>query len=89
MNFAKSNILILEYDYSFYICCKETVHLLYRCYPELYESCIDDCPNEYTDPESVNCLDFFLYEYEDLRENCESVIFSYLLKILVKIKKNE
>ena len=87
MNFSKSNILILEYVDSFYICCKETVQFLYRCYPELYESCIDECPNEYTDPESVNCFDLFLYGYEDLCENCESVIFSYLLKILIKIKK--
>ena len=82
MDCSKSNILILEYGDSFYISCKETVQFLYHCYPELYKSCIDECLNEYSDPELVNCLDLFLYGYEDICENCESVIFSYLLRIL-------
>ena len=83
VDFSKSNILIHEYGDSFYISCKETVQFLYHCYPELYKSCIDECLNEYSDPESINCLDLFLYGYEDICENCESVIFSYLLRILI------
>ena len=59
VDFSKSNILILEYGDSFYICSKETVQFLYHCYPELYKSCIDECLNEYSDPELVNCLDLF------------------------------
>ena len=85
MNFLKSNILILEHVDSFYIYCKETVQFLTQYYPDFYEKCMEHCPHENPDPESVNCLDLCEFGFEDLCLSCQEVTISYLLKCLIKI----
>ena len=85
--FLKKDFLILERFESIYVCCKDTIHFCCKYYPELYETCLDDCPNEYTDMTSINCLDVMEYGFEDICSHCESIIFNYFFKILIEIKK--
>ena len=44
--FLKKDFLILERFESIYVCCKDTIHFCCKYYSELYETCLDDCPNE-------------------------------------------
>ena len=87
MNFLKSNILILERIDSFYICCKDNIQFMISYYPDFYKKCMEHCPNEYPDPESVNCLDLCEFGFEDFCVSCQEVTIFYFLKILLKIEK--
>ena len=83
----KCNFLILEHAESFYVCCKDTIHFCYTYYPELYETCMENCPYEYTDMASVNCLDLRIYGFEDICSNCDALFLKYFLEVLFKIEK--
>ena len=83
----KKDFLILERNESNYVCCKDTIEFCCRYYPELYETCLDDCAYEYTGMCSVNCLDLLEYGSEDICLNCETTIFNFFLKVLIKIEK--
>ena len=87
MNFLKSNILILERIDSFYICCKDNIQFMISYYPDFYKKCMEHCPNEYPDPESVNCFDLCEFGFEDFCVSCQEVTIFYFLKILLKIEK--
>ena len=83
----KKDFLILKENESNYICCKDTIQFCCRYYPELYETCLDDRPHEYTDMCSVNCLDLLEYGFEVICLNCERIIFNFFLRVLIKIEK--
>ena len=80
----RPNIFLFDADATYYICCKETIEFLVEYYPEFYEKCLD-CPHEYPDPESCNCLNLCKFGYEDFCLSCQEVTISYLLKCLIKI----
>ena len=61
----RPNILLILVDSTYYICCKETIQFLIQYYPDFYEKCMEHCPREYPDPESVNCLDLCEFGFED------------------------
>ena len=48
---------------------------------------MDDCPNEYADTTSINCLDLFVYGFEDICSNCENILLTYFLRFLEIAKK--
>ena len=69
----RPNILLILVDNTYYICCKETIQFLIQCYPDFYEKCMEHCPREYPDPESVNCLDLYQFGFEDFYFSCQKV----------------
>ena len=79
------NILTFLVDTTYYICCKETIKFLIEYYPDFYEKCMEHCPREYPDPESVNCLDLCEFGFEDFCFSCQKITISFLLKCLIKI----
>ena len=80
----RQNILIfLVVTYS--ICCKETIDFLIQYYPDFYEKCMEQCPKEYSDPESCNCLDLCEFGYEEFWFFCRKITITFLSKCLVKI----
>ena len=81
----RPNILLILVDSTYYICCKETIQFLIQYYPDFYEKCMEHCPREYPDPESVNCLDLCEFGFEDCYFSCQKKIFFFLLKCLIKI----
>ena len=81
----RPNILLILVESTYYICCKETIQFLIQYYPDFCEKCLEHCPREYPDPESVNCLDLCEFGFEDLCLSCQEVTVSYLLKCLIKI----
>ena len=54
-------------------------------YPEFYEKCMEQCPKEYPDPESCNCLDLCEMGFEDFCVSSEKISISFLLKCLMKL----
>ena len=85
--FLKKDFLILERFESIYVCCKDTISFCCKYYPEFYETCLDDCPNQYADMHSINCLDIMEYGFEDICLNCEMIILNFFSKVLIKIEK--
>ena len=81
----RSNILLILVDSTYYICCKETIQFLIQYYPDFYEKCMEHCPREYPDPESVNCLDLCEFGFEDFCFSCQKITISFLLMCLIKI----
>ena len=85
--FLKKNFIWYKHNDVNYVCCKDMIHFLYNCYPEVYETCMDDCPNAYADTTSINCLDLFVYGFEDICSNCENILLTYFLRFLEIVKK--
>ena len=81
----RPNISLILVDRTYCICCKETIQFLIQYYPDFYEKCLEHCPREYPDPESVKCLDLCEFGFEDFCLSCQEVTISYLLKCLIKI----
>ena len=81
----RPNILLILVDSTYYICCKETIQFLIQYYPDFYEKCMEHCPREYPDPESVNCLDLCEFGFEDFCFSCQKITISFLLKCLIKM----
>ena len=83
--FMRPNILLFLIDSTYYICCTETIQFLIQYYPDFYEKCLEHCPHEYPDPESVNCLDLCEFGFQDFCFSCQKITISFLLKCLIKI----
>ena len=81
----RPNVLLILFYNTYFICCKETIQFLIQYYPDFYEKCLEHCPREYPDHESVNCLDLCEFGFEDLCLSCQEVTISYLLNCLIKI----
>ena len=81
----RPNILLILVDSTYYICCKETIHFLIQYYPDFYEKCVEHCPREYPDPESVNCSDLCEFGFQDFCFSCQKITISFLLMCLIKI----
>ena len=79
MKFLSSNYLILEYDRSIYISCKDSIDFYFE-----YNKDCDTCSNP-TEP--VSCLDLICYGFEDVCSKCEKIILNYFSDHLSKIEK--
>ena len=82
--FLSVNFLIIEYDGSFYLCCKDSIEFYYDCckkQSDIYETCSSDLT------ELISCLDLICYGFEDLCPKCEKFILKYFLEHLTKIEK--
>ena len=79
IKFLSVNYLILEYDRSFYISCKDSIDF----YSE-YNKDSDSC---YSSTEPISCLDLICYGFEDVCSKCEKIILNYFSDHLSKIEK--
>ena len=87
MVFSKKKFIWYKHNDVNYVCCKDMIHFLYNCYPEVYENCMDVCSIEYADTTSINCLDLFLYGFEAICSKCEKILLTYFLEFLEIVKK--
>ena len=79
MRFLSVNYLIIEYDGSFYISCKDAIEF-YSEYNKQSDTCSD-----ITEP--ISCLDLISYGFEDVCSKCEKSILKFFLGHLSKIEK--
>ena len=79
MKFLGVNYLILEYDMSFYISCKDSI--------EFYSEYNKDCDTCFNSTEPISCLDLICYGFEDVCSKCEKTILKFFSDYLNKIEK--
>ena len=79
MKFLSVNYLILEYDESFYISCKDSI--------DFYSVYNKDCDTCSVPTEPISCLDLICYGFEDVCSKCEKIILKCFSDHLSKIEK--
>ena len=79
MKFLSVNYLILDYDGSFYISCKDSI--------DFYSEYIKDCDTCSHCEEPINCIDLICYGFEDVCSMCEKIILNFFSDYLSKIEK--
>ena len=77
IKFLSVNYLILEYEMTFYLCCKNSVEF----YSDFY---VDSCSNLI---EPISCFDLICYGFEDVCSKCEKSILNFFSEHLIKIEK--
>ena len=85
--FSQKKFIRFNYNELNYVCCKDTIHFLYEIYPKAYKIAMEDCPNEYADMTSINCLDLFVYGFEDVCSRCENILLTFFLRFFKKVEK--
>ena len=79
IKFLSVNYLILEYERTFYICCKDSIDFYIK-----YDTDSDTCSNL---DEPISCFDLICYGFEDACSKCEKSILDFFLDHLTKIEK--
>ena len=79
IKFLSVNYLILEYDGTFYLCCKDSIDFYF-----VYDKDSDTCSNL---NEPISCFDLICYGFEDVCSKCEKSILNFFSDHLSKIEK--
>ena len=79
IKFLSVNYLILEYEMTFYLCCKDSVEFYID-----YDKDIVNCSNLM---EPISCFDLICYGFEDVCSKCEKSILNFFSEHLIKIEK--
>ena len=83
----QQNLIKVFHDDSYIVCCKICLEFATKNDLYLYNDCSRVCPNEaVADLNSVNCIELFEYDFEDLCAGCLNIVSCFLIKNLHTIK---